>query len=143
METNQKDSQYGFTLLELMITVAVLGVILALAVPSYLDYTRKTRFSEIVKATAPYKSSVSECIQNIGFTNLSDCDAGTNGIPTAITSPAGHVASLIVVDGVITATATATDGLNSETYILIPNLTSGLITWVPSGTGVTTGLAGS
>ena len=119
--------QFGFTLMELMITVAVLGVIIAIAVPSYLDYTKRARFSEIVKATAPYKSSVSECIQNIGFTNLANCDAGTYGIPTSITSPAGHVATLTVVDGVVTATATATDGLNSETYILTPNLISGML----------------
>ena len=129
--------------MELMITIAVLGVIITLAVPTYLDYTKRARFSEVVKATAPYKASVSECIQNIGFVNLANCDAGTNGIPIAITSPVGHVASLSVVDGVVTSTATATDGLNSETYILTPNLTSGLVIWAPSGTSVTAGLAGT
>ena len=134
-------AQSGFTLMELMIAVAILGIIAAIAVPSYLDYTRKARFSEIVKAAAPYKAAVSECIQKKGIGNVADCDAGANGIPNAVTSTVGHIASIAVADGVITATATATDGLNGETYVLTPSVSGSLVVWTPSGTGITSGLA--
>lgn len=121
-----KMNQKGFTLIELMIVVAIIGILAAIALPAYNNYTDKAKFTEVINATAAAKSAVEVCAQVEGA--VTDCDAGQKGIPSTVTAAAG-VVGLAIVDGVITATAATDAGLNGADIELTPTLANGTVSW--------------
>jgi len=128
-----KKVQQGFTLIELMIVVAIIGILAAVAIPSYNNYTAKAKFSEVVLATAAVKTAVELCAQENA--SIANCTAGSNGVPANITATRGNLSGLTTSGGVITATAISTGGLGGETYILTPTLnTDNSLTWAVTGT---------
>lgn len=132
--------QQGFTLIELMIVVAIIGILAAVAIPSYQNYTRKARYTEVIQAAAPFKIAVEECVQTQGLTSgtaVTGCSNGNGGVPAALAAGvAGQVDSVAVADaGVITVTPDATNGIAAaDDYILTPTVGAGdKVTWATSG----------
>ena len=147
-----KCTQKGFTLIELMIVVAILGILATIAIPSYQTYTLRAKFSEVIKAAEPYKTAVEICAADSSCTStvagtpptisISGITTGANGFPAAA-GASGNVGSVTVdSNGKIIATAGTTNGLNGQTYIMTPsyNASGNNVQWAKGGTCLTTGL---
>ncbi|STR45759.1 Pilin [Iodobacter fluviatilis] len=85
-----RNIQQGFTLIELMIVVAIIGILAAVAIPSYQDYTKKAKFSEVLSISDSYKQAVALCHADLG--TFTGCNSGTQGIPAAPAATTGLAA---------------------------------------------------
>ena len=126
-----KKTQQGFTLIELMIVIAILGILMAIAIPAYQDYTVRAKVSECVNLMAPLKLAVSEEAAAEG--DLTDIDVPDGGATDYCDAP-----TIADATGTITvvAPATKTGGSGDVTLNLEPNEeTNGDITWTCTSSG--------
>jgi len=123
----QARNQKGFTLIELMIVVAIIGILAAIAIPAYQDYIVRSKVSEGLSLASNAKTAVSESYQVSGSFPATNKPAG---LPTATDIKGEYVASVTNANGMITvAFNNAEPNLNALTIRFSPTVNTGSIQW--------------
>jgi type IV pilus assembly protein PilA len=132
-------NQRGFTLIELMLVVAVIGILASVALPAYTMYQNKARFAEAILAAGSARSAMEVAASAARVTAVTDFDSGAVGIPPVI-AQAATTHGIAVLDGVITITWQA-DGTNlaGETYTLTAGGFLPPIQWTAGGSCINSG----
>ncbi len=131
-----KAAQKGFTLIELMIVIAIIGILAAVALPAYQDYVTKSKWGNNIAAADPVKLAIGLCLQENAGT-VASCDTVGELSIASITNPATAAITITSTTAAIVLTGTAEVGSCVVTYT--PTVGETSITWagVTSGTGCT------
>ena len=125
-----KQVQKGFTLIELMIVVAIIGILAAIAIPAYQDYTIRAQVTEGLNLAGAAKAAVAESFSNTGLAPATRTEAGMSA--NAIDTNGKYVSGVEVTNGTITITygAGANAVIATQTLELVPyETTDKSVTW--------------
>ena len=132
-----RNMQKGFTLIELMIVVAIIGILAAIAIPQYQDYITRAKWQDNIARVQSYKTALAECLQNNnGFITLCDTSAQVVSA-TGATFPAvgGQISALSQTATTGAIVIVGTPGVGDCTVTMTPSAGTTSVTWAFSNTG--------
>ena len=129
-----KRTQQGFTLIELMIVVAIIGILAAVALPAYQDYVARSQVTEAINLGGGLKIQVADIYNDTGA--FTAATSGSQGLPAANTVTGKYTTGVAVAGGIITASIgnDASAVLSGGTVVLSPFTTAGALQWTCSST---------
>ena len=134
-----KKVQNGFTLIELMIVVAIIGILAAVALPAYQNYSNRAAFSELVLAVTPRKTAVELAIQTRSPANIAALAGGALGIPSDTTVNTNIHGAAVANGGITMTWQTDATPLDGVTYSLTAQGITPPVQWAEGGTCLTSG----
>ena len=132
-----KQMQKGFTLIELMIVVAIIGILAAIAIPQYQDYVTRAKWQDNTSQLESYKLAIAECIQNNNGA-LASCNTSAlvdAAVGSTFPTPTKNLSSAAYAAGVLTLTGNTAVG--SCVVTITPTVAGNAVTWTYSTTTCT------